>query len=214
MKTFIFSILFAFILFPVAAQNNTQAQSLLDKVANKYQSQKTFYLKFHSELQNNKTNTQDSFDGQVYVKKDQYNLTIPQMDIQQIYDGAKLYTISKDQKEVTVTQPQPNSNELFTPTRVFQMYKKGYSLSMDKTSKVNGKNIQFVRLTPTTKSDIQYVLIGVDTQSSEMVQLIETNSNNTVTTVTIEKQLNNIIIPSPLLKFNKKNFKGYYISEI
>ncbi|MXV37869.1 hypothetical protein GO491_04125 [Flavobacteriaceae bacterium Ap0902] len=214
MKTIIYSILFALILLPLNAQNSTQAKSLLDKVANNYKAQNSFYLKFNSQLDNQKTNTQDQYTGEIYVKKEKYNLSLPKMDIRQIYDGAKLYTISADQKEVTVTQPVKNSDELFTPTKVLEMYKNGFNLSMDKTATVEGRNIQYVKLVPTTKSDVQHILIGIDKKNNEMVQLIETNANNTVTTVTVEKQLNNIIIPRGMISFNKNNFKGYYISEI
>ncbi|MGI9526747.1 MAG: LolA family protein [Weeksellaceae bacterium] len=214
MKTLIYSVLFALIIIPASAQNNSQAKALLDKVSQNYKNKNSFYLKFNSELVNTQANTKDAYEGEVYVKKNKYNLTVPKMDIKQIYDGTKLYTISKEQQEVTVTKPAPNSDELFTPTRVFEMYKKGFNLSMDKTDRVNGRNVQYIKLTPTTASDLQYVLVGIDKSTNELVQLIETNANNTKTTVTIQKQLNNIIVPSGIISFNKKNFKGYYISEI
>lgn len=204
----------ALIVVPVLAQNSSEAKSLLDKVSNKYKNTSTFYLKFNSELENIKAKTKESYAGEVYVKGQKYNLSVPKMDIRQIFDGDKLYTISKDQMEVTVTEIDKDSDELFTPTRVFEMYKKGFNLSMDKTGKVNGKTVTYIKLTPTTNDNLKYVLIGINKANNEMVQLVEVNKNDTKTTVTIEKQLNDIIVPKSNISFDKKFYKDYYINPI
>lgn len=215
MKNTFFTLLLMLFITPALAQNSSEAKALLDKVSASYQNKSSFYLKFNSALQNASTKTNDSYSGEVYVKKNKYNLTVPKMDINQIYDGSKLYTISKDQQEVTVTKPEANSEELFTPTRVLDMYKSGFNLSMDKSRNVNGKNLTFVKLTPVSGSKgIKHVLVGIDKTKNEMVQLIEVNNNNTTTTVTVEKQLNDIIVPKSILTFNKNYYKDYFISEI
>ena len=202
-------------LVPLMGQNSNEAKTLLDNVSKAYQNQNSFYLKFNSVLNNSATKTNDSYGGEVYVKKNKYNLSVPKMDIKQIYDGYKLYTISTDMQEVTVTKPDANSEELFTPTRVLDMYKSGFNLSMDGTKKVNGKTISLVKLTPITAAKgIKYVLVGIDKSTNQLVQLIEVNTNNTTTTITVEKQLNNVIVPKSLLNFNKNYYKDYYISEI
>lgn len=214
MKNLIYTLLTVFMITPMFAQNSSEAKSLLDKVSANYQNKSSFYLKFNSVLENTQANTKDAFSGEVYIKGEKYNLSIPKMDIQQIYDGKKLHTIAKDQQEITITSPAKGSDELFTPTRVLDMYKKGYKLSMEKTAKVNGRNITYVKLTPTSNADIKHVLVGVDKAKNELVQLIETNANNTTTTITVEKQLNNVIVPKALINFNKSFYKDYYISEI
>ncbi|MRI64336.1 outer membrane lipoprotein carrier protein LolA [Ornithobacterium rhinotracheale] len=196
-------------LFSVAtfAQN---AKQILDNVSNHYKNQKSVYIKFKSELENSGSNTKDSYTGEVYVKGDKYNLTVPKMDIRQIYDGKKLYTISSENQEVTVSKPEKGSDELFTPTRVLDIYKDGYTLSLDKKQ----GNIQFIKLVPTKKSELKYIIVGVDTSKNQLVKLSQTNNKNTTTTFTVQKQVDDIIIPSALLNFSKKFYKDYYISEI
>lgn len=136
------------------------------------------------------------------------------MDVKQIYDGVKLYSISEEQKEVTVSKVSANSDDLLTPTKVFEMYKTGYNISWDGEKTVNGRKLTFVKLTPKNNSEITSVIVGIDKAKKEMVQMIEKTKNNTTTTVSVTKQINNIIIASDILKFNKNNFKNYYISEI
>lgn len=207
------SILFVVaIMFPMLAQ--TSARGILDKVSENYQNFSSYYLSFKSELENAQAGTQDSFEGEVYVKGNKYNLSIPQMDVNQIYDGKKLYTISKEMKEVTVSKPEPGSDDLFTPTKVLNMYKTGYKITMDKQKTITGKKLTFIKLTPEKNENLNYILLGIDTQKNELVQLIEVNKSNTKTTLTVKKQINRIIVPRSILKFNKKSYEGYYISEI
>lgn len=213
MKKLIYTLMIALMIVPVMAQNN-QAKTLLDKVSSNYKNKSSFYLKFNSVLENTQAKTKDSYAGEVYVKGAKYNLSVPKMDIRQIYDGNKLYTISKDQMEVTVTAPAKDSDELFTPTRILEMYKNDYRLKMDVSKKINGRNVSFIKLIPTVKNNIKYILVGVDKAKNELVQMVEVNQNNTTTTLTVEKQLNNIIVPKSILSFNKKFYKDYYISEI
>src|SRR5690554_8119173 len=121
MKKLIYTVITMLFIAPTFAQNSTEAKSLLDRVSAKYHSNSSLYLKFESVLENKQTNTKDAFGGEVYIKGNQYNLSIPEMDIQQIYDGEKLHTIAKDQQEITISTPDPNGDELFTPTRVLDM---------------------------------------------------------------------------------------------
>ena len=214
MKKLIYTLFAMLVITPFFAQNNSQAKNILDKVSANYHNKSSLFLKFNSVLENTQAKTNDSYSGEVYIKDNHYNLSIPKMDIKQIYDGKKLYTIALDQQEVTVTVPEADSDELFTPTRVLDIYKKGYNLSMDQAKKVNGRNLTFVKLTPTVKDNIKYILVGVDQVKNELVQLIEVNNNNTQTTITVEKQLNDVIIPKAILTFNEAFYKDFYISEI
>lgn len=214
MKNVIFTFIALFFTSFTFAQNAADAKLLLDEVSKTYKSSDNFYIQFQTKLNNSSTGTADQYDGEVYVASNKYNLTIDKMDVNQIYDGTKLYTISKDLKEVTVTKPTADSDELFTPTRVFEMYKNGYSFGWDKAKTLNGKSVKVVKLTPTGSSDIKHVLVAVDAATKQLVELTEVTKNGTTTTVTVTKQQRNIIIPSAMLKFDEKFFSDYYVTEI
>lgn len=207
MKKLFYSTCLAFLGVVSFAQS---AQQILDNVSEHYKNQKSFYIKFQSTLENNGAKTKDSYTGEVYVKGNKYNLTVPKMDIRQIYDGKKLYTISSENQEVTVSRPEKDSDELFTPTRVLDIYKNGYTLSLDKKQ----GNVQYIKLIPTKKSELKYIIVGVDVKKNQLVNLSQTNNKNTITTFIVQKQVENIIIPNALLNFSKKFYKDYYISEI
>lgn len=193
------------------AQN---AEAILNKVSANYKAKNSYYIKFKSELENSKTNTKDQYSGEVYVKKEKYNLSVPAMNIQQIYTGKKLYTVNQEIQEVTVTQPEKNSDELFTPTRVLDIYKKGYTLSVEGKEYFQNKDVTKIKLTPTKSGNVKYIIIGVNEKNNNLVYLQEVDLNDTKITISVEKQLFNIIVPYTLLNFDKKFYKNYYISEI
>lgn len=207
MKKLFYSLVLMLMISPIFAQN---AEQILDKVSNHYKNQKSLYLKFESKLQNTDTHTKDSYNGEIYVKGDKYNLSVPKVSVKQIFDGKKLYTIDSDAKEVTVSKPEKGSDELFTPTSVLDIYKNGFKLSLGKKSGAT----QYIKLVPTKDSELKYILVGVNTQTSQLVSLEQMNKNNTSTTFRITKELQGVIIPRSFLSFNKKFFKDYYISEL
>jgi len=113
--------------------NAQTAQEWLDKVSNNYHSVPTYYIKFEiKESDNAKLET-----GELYAAKDKFSLDV--MGISQMYDGKKLYTVSREDKEVTISNPAADSDDLLTPTKVLKMYKSGYTISLEKSATVSGK---------------------------------------------------------------------------
>lgn len=208
MTKYIFSILtLLFISVSVQAQS---AKELLDQVSNSYTKIPTYYIKFEvKESGNAKAET-----GEVYASKEKYNLNV--MGINQIYDGKTLYTISKEDKEVTVSTPAKDSEDLLTPVKILGMYKTGYKYELEKTSTVGGEKIQFIKLTPTGNSDISSISVGINTKNKTLYQYKENHKNGGSRTITVKDYLENLIIPKPLFKFDKSKYEsdGYIVTQI
>lgn len=189
------------------AQN---AKELLDQVSNTYIKIPTYYIKFEvKESGNSKAET-----GEVYAAKEKYNLNV--MGINQIYDGKTLYTVSKEDKEVTVSAPSKDSDDLLTPVKILGMYKTGYKYELEKTSTVNGDKIQFIKLTPTGNSEIKSISVGINTKNKTLYQYKENHKNGGSRTITVKDYLENLIIPKPLFKFDKSKYEsdGYIVTQI
>ena len=137
MKKFVFSILASMLAFGFL--NAQTAQQWMDKVSEYYQKNPTYYNKF--ELK--ESGAQKTHTGELFAAKERYSLDV--MDIKQMYDGKMLYTVSKEDKEVTVSMPEPDSDDLLTPTKILKMYKSGFQLSLGKTETIAGEKIQFIK---------------------------------------------------------------------
>src|SRR5690606_39588830 len=141
MKKVVFSI-FSFLLL-IGFSNAQTAQEWMDKVSENYQKIPNYYIKF--ELK--ESGTQNTHTGELFASRDKYSLDV--MDIMQMYDGKMLYTVMKEDKEVTISSPSPDSDDLFTPTKILKMYKSGIQLNLGKSEKFVEEKIQFIKIKST-----------------------------------------------------------------
>lgn len=184
------------------------AKGLLDKVKNKYNNANTYYIKFDF-INGGKTHT-----GEVFSAKQKFNLNV--MDINQIYDGKKLYTISKDEKEVMISNDN-NMDDLLTPTKILDNYSKDFTYALDKKQTIAGKPIQFIKLTPkNNKLGIQYALLGINTNNNEIYQYKEFSRNSETSTITVKEYLENLIIHKSYFNFDASKYKskGYIVTQL
>ena len=64
----------------------------------------------------------------------------------QLFDGTKVYTIVPDNEEVTIESPSEGENTV-TPSKMLTFYKEGHTYEWDILQNVQGRKIQFVKLT-------------------------------------------------------------------
>ncbi|MGB6084564.1 LolA family protein [Moheibacter sp.] len=208
MKKFVFSILASMLAFGFL--NAQTAQQWMDKVSENYQKIPTYYIKF--ELK--ESGAQKAHTGELFAAKERYSLDV--MDIKQMYDGKMLYTVSKEDKEVTVSTPEPDSDDLLTPTKILKMYKSGFQLSLGKTETIAGEKIQFIKLIPTTNSEVESILVGVNVKNNTLQQYKEFYRNGNSRFITVKEYLENLIIPRALFKFDQSKYEkdGYIVTSI
>ena len=131
----------------------------------------------------------------------------------QMYDGKKVYTVVPENEEVTIEEKLDDENTI-TPSKMLTFYKQGHNYDWDILQNIQGRKIQFVKLTPIdTNSEIKSILLGIDVETKHIYKLIETGKNGTKTTITV----NSFKIDQPLSKtlftFDENKYKndGYYI---
>lgn len=207
MKKYLFAIWMSVVGFQLMQAQT--AQEWLDKVSNTYNSANSYYIKF--ELKDDSSLKEI---GEIFAVKEKYSLEI--LDIQQMFDGKTLYTISKDDKEITVSKPSPQSDDFLTPTKVLALYKTNFKASLDKKATVNGKSLQYIKLVPSGKSESDYVLIAVDTKNNTLYEYKEFLKGGGQRTITIKEYLENLIIPKSLFKFDQPKYErdGYIVTQL
>lgn len=201
---------FIFALLIADFSNAQTAREWLDKVSDTYHTVSTYYIKFEVKESGNP----DTETGELFASKSKYSLDV--MSINQMYDGKKLYTVSKEDKEVTVSSPAPDSDDLLTPTKVLNMYKSGYTASLDKSATVAGKKIQYVRLKSASNQEIDYITVGINKDNSTLSEYKEVYKNGSWRSITVKDYLENLIIPHTLFKFDQSKYEndGYIVTRI
>ncbi len=195
------------------SQTSIKGKNLLDQVSEKMSSYSSIRFEFSYVLNNRKEQINQESYGEITVSKDLYKLIF--LDATQLYDGKSIYTIVPENEEITITNPEEESNEYtINPSYLLNFYKEGYDYQWDIKQYIREKNIQFIKLIPVDDdSDIQFLLIGVDIDLKHLFRIIEIGDNGTQTTLTIEKMETNVSLPENYFEFNRNDFLNFYIIE-
>ena len=108
----------------VTAQNADKAKKLLDEVTTKAKSYKNITIDFSYSLQNIKENIKQDSKGKVVMQGNMYNLNF--MNVTKIFDGKKLYTISPDDEEITISKLEDSDEKAVTPNKLLSFFQTGY----------------------------------------------------------------------------------------
>lgn len=193
------------------AQSSAKAKTLLDEVYNKVKGYKNIHVEFKYALQNTEANINQETRGDVTLQGDKYLFNY--LGSQQLYDGKKVYTIVPENEEVTIENKSEDVNTV-TPSKMLTFYKSGHNYAWDVLQNVQGRKIQFVKLTPIdTHSEIKSILLGIDVETKHIYKLIETGKNGTKTTITVNSFKTDQSLSKTLFTFDESKYKneGYYI---
>ena len=193
------------------AQGPEQARYLIEQVSNKIEKQKNMRFEFKYVLENKEEQIRQETEGKVTLAGDRYKLEF--LEIIQLFDGEKIYTIVPENEEITVSTPQDSEEINVNPSQILNFYKEGYDYQWDISQRVMGRNIQFIKLIPSEENtDIKYLLLGIDVDQNSIYRLIEIGNGKTTTTLTIKNQEENITLPPNFFEFNVGDYPNYYMN--
>ena len=193
------------------AQN--KAKTLLNEVSKKVKSYQNISIEFKYVLENTAEKIKQETKGDVVLQGEKYKLNI--LGVTRLFDGKKLYSISSEDEEVTISSEKDSEEDAITPSKMLSFYEDGYTYAMDIEQNINGRKIQLVKLTPIdSKSEIKYILLGIDTQTKHIYNLMQIGKNGTKTTLTVNSFKTNEPLSKSLFTFDANKYKGYYINRI
>ena len=203
---FIFTILLSMTSF---AQN--EAKTLLDEVSQKVKSYDNIHVDFKFALDNVEAGIKQETRGDVTLSGEKYLFNY--LGSQQLFDGSKVYTIVPENEEVTI-EDQSIEEDAITPSKMLTFYKEGHNYAWDILQNIQGRKIQYVKLTPIdSNSEIKSRLLGIDVNTKHIYKLIETGNNGTKTTITVNSFKTDQPVSETLFTFDDKKYAdaGYYI---
>jgi|TARA_B100001094_G_scaffold98068_1_gene94137 outer membrane lipoprotein-sorting protein len=214
MKKSIILLLCAFINFGYS-QDNSDAELLLNKVSENIKSYQNIYINYAYTLQNIEEDINQTNKGSFVTEDEKWRFEM--LGVTRIFDGNKLYSISPDDEEVTISSQDPEDETTITPNKMLYFYEDGYYFEMDKNKFVgNGqyrKKIQYVKLVPQdSEAEIKFILLGIDTEFNQIYEVIETGKNETVTTISIVDFEFNLPLDKNLFVFEKDKYQDYYMN--
>ena len=207
-------LIFGFYAFGIS-QENSDAELLLNKVSENIKSYENIYINYAYTLQNLEEDINQTNNGSFVTENDSWRFEM--LGVTRIFDGEKLYSISPDDEEVTISGQDPEDETTITPNQMLYFYEDGYYFEMDESRLIgNGKfrkKIQYVKLIPKdSEAEIKYILLGIDTEFNQIYEVIETGKNETVTTISIVDFEFNLPLDAKLFVFDEDKYKDYYMN--
>ncbi len=187
------------------SQNSTEAEKLLNKVSENIKSYDNIYINYTYTLFNSEEDINQTNKGSFVTENNKWKFVM--LDVTRIFDGNKLYTISPDDEEVTISTQNPDDESTITPNKMLYFYEEGYNFEMDIVQYIGRKKIQYVKLIPMdSDAEIKYILLGVDVEFSQIYKVIETGINDTQTTIAIVDFEVNLPLEESLFVFDKEKY--------
>ena len=207
-KIFLFILLLSH---PLLSQNTEAARKLLDEVSGKISSFKNMKFDFTYVLENRPENIRQETNGSVTISKDLYRINF--LGFEQLFDGKMTYTIVPENEEITISDPEEESELGINPSKILTIYKKDYAYQWDIKQNVMGTPVQFIKLIPNEeKEELKYLLLGIDMRTKLIYRLIEIGRYDTRTTLTLKNIKTNINLRDDFFVFDKNKYPDYYIN--
>jgi len=182
-----------------------KAKSILDAVSENYRQKNNTYFKFMYITPNKVQN------GTFYASGDKYKLKIA--DVEQIFDGNKVYNINRKDKEITIAKPT-SKKVIISPLNYIDSYKEGYNVEY--IGKKNIRRIQAdrIKMTPVDGEDGKYVNVYINSTKKQLIKLEHILGDNEMEIIEVSKYSENQKISESTFSFDKSDYKNYVITEL
>jgi outer membrane lipoprotein-sorting protein len=188
-----------------AGYSQDKSKQLLDEVSAKIASYKNIQITFDYSLDNDKEKVHQKTSGNVLIQAEKYNLEF--MGVEKIFDGKKIYNIVHEDEEVVISNFSSEDNDI-SPSKILSFYKKGYNYTWDRLVTLEGKKIQFIKLTPIKPGDVVNIMLGIDSQNKQIYQVEYVDKRNTKTAFKIRSFKPNAEIPAKEFLFEEAKYKA------
>jgi outer membrane lipoprotein-sorting protein len=213
-KLFIAAFLVIGSMMSVMAQSETKAKVILAEVSKKYRSYDVIKTEFSYTLENPEAKIKEVQAGTLFVKSklNKYKVILKGQEL--ISDGKSQWTYLKADKEVQVSEVD-NSADALNPAKLFTIYEKGFKSVYTNDTKVNGKMVHNIDLSPTdTKRSFFKVKLQIDKLNKQIVNAIIFDKNGNRYTYSIKTFTPNIKVPESTFAFDAKLYPGVEVVDL
>ncbi len=196
------------------AQSETKAKSILAEVSKKYRNYDVIKTDFSFTLENPQAKIKETQTGTLYVKSKVNKYKIIMKGQELISDGKNQWTYLKADKEVQLSEVD-NSSQALNPAKIFTVYETGFKALYTNETKVNGKTVYNIDLTPTdTKRSFFKVRLQIDKLSNQISNAVIFDKNGNRYTYTIRTFTPNVKVPESTFAFDARQYPGVEVVDL
>ena len=188
-------------------QKDPVALEILDAMSTKYKNIPAFIADFNYIMENEEESIDEKFEGKITVKGGKYKLEVSGQEI--INDGVSVWTYSKDDNEVTISEYDDTEEEI-TLTNIFSIYKEGFKYLYIETQE-NGK-LDIVDLVPDDQEKSYFkIRMEIKKPSRELKNFRIFDKSGSKYLYQIKTFAENSIIKDTDFKFDQRRYPGVEI---
>jgi len=196
------------------AQSEAKAKEILADVSKKYRAYDIIKTEFSYTLENPEAKIKETQAGTLFVrsKMNKYKVILKGQEL--ISDGKNQWTYLKADKEVQLSEVD-NSSDALNPAKLFTIYEKGFKSLYTNDSKLNGKIVHNIDLSPTdSKRSFFKVKLQIDKLSKQIVNAVIFDKNGNRYTYTIKTFAPNVKVPESTFAFDAKLYPGVEVVDL
>lgn len=196
------------------AQSEVKAKAILAEVTKKYRNYDVIKTEFTYTLENPQAKIKETQAGTLFVKSkvNKYKIILKGQEL--ISDGKNQWTYLKADKEVQLSEVD-NSSDGLNPAKIFTIYEKGFKSLYTNDTKVNGRFVHNIDLTPTDgKRTFFKVRLQIDKINKQINNAVIFDKNGNRYTYTIKTFTPNIKVPESTFAFDAKLYPGVEVVDL
>ncbi|MBS1623954.1 MAG: outer membrane lipoprotein carrier protein LolA [Bacteroidetes bacterium] len=158
-----------------SAVADPEAGAMLEKATNRFKSFKSIEVDFtlttirpklKPDEPDSKYTSNDH--GKLWMKGNKFKISMNGVDI--YCDGKTIWSYNPKTKEIQVNDYE-ESNETFSPTKIFSVYKEGYSYQIKEKKTFAGKNVTVIELAPQNRKVSYFKIdVGLDDATNDVLE--------------------------------------------
>lgn len=190
--------------------NDPAAKKILDAVSAKFKTYKGIQATFTLKVEDGAGKVQGTQKGTALMKGNRYRLSLSGKETKEVFcDGANIWTFDKAANEVTISKFDPSAKG-FTPQSLFtNFYDKDFLYKLNGDSKLNGKTLAEIEMTPTDKTkNFHKLYVYVDKKSNTIYSGKVLDKSGNKYTYTFNTLNGNAPVNDAMFVFDKKKYPG------
>jgi outer membrane lipoprotein carrier protein len=195
--------------FSILAQNDPEAEAILEKVSATNKAYKDIQVKFSYELNNQQAGVKDKRDGELTLAGNQFRLQLMGQDIYS--DGKIVWYVIKEDLEVHIKSVDEFKTETdLDPANIFNQYDKGFKSKFYKEETFEGKACNTIDLFPEDPSKKPYsrVRLGIDKNTNHIVYSETFGKDGTNYKLVVAGMKTDQGVNGSLFKFDKAKYEA------
>jgi len=188
-----------------------KAKGILEDLSKKTKTYSSMQADFEYRMWNKKDAIDETQNGSLLSKGDQYRLNIAGQII--LSDGKTVWTVLPDAEEVQISEvPEEGSEEEFiSPSNILNLWEKGFKYQYDSEQKLEGNAVDVIKLFPNEAKEKSFhtIKLYVKKDRSGVSRIVIKGKDGTDYIYTINSFKVNQTVTDQKFKFSAKEFPDF-----